>query len=116
MRLALFSYHGNPVRAGAHDGEPWFVGGDIASILGYKDCRAAVNKYVEPEERVPMMFHCEEHDHDHRVDLISFYGVHTLLINAEGADFEEVARFKIWLADVAAVIRYGGFDHDEGDG
>ena len=33
------------------DGEPYFVGKDVASILGYKEPRSAVSKKVDEEDR-----------------------------------------------------------------
>lgn len=110
MHMELFTYHGNPVRVGAYDGEPWFVGVDIAAVLGFADPKLAVAKYVEPEEQIPMMFHCEEHDHDFRLDLISYIGAQDLLFNADG---KEAPLFKSWLADVATVVRHGGFEEEE---
>lgn len=32
------------------DGEPWFVGKDVAGVLGYKDSRRAVNQHVDRED------------------------------------------------------------------
>ena len=33
------------------EGEPYFVGKDVASILGYKEPRSAVSKKVDEEDR-----------------------------------------------------------------
>ena len=33
------------------DGEPWFVGRDVARSLGYKNTRDALSKHVEPEDK-----------------------------------------------------------------
>ena len=39
------------VRVMEHNGEPWFVGKDIAEILGYERSTKAVADHVDPEDR-----------------------------------------------------------------
>jgi prophage antirepressor-like protein len=39
------------VRVIAKENEPWFVGKDIADILGYKNSRDAINKHTDMDER-----------------------------------------------------------------
>ena len=41
MTLIPFSYDDQPVRVVEIDGEPWFVGADIARILGIASVEAA---------------------------------------------------------------------------
>lgn len=31
--------------------EPWFVGKDVASILGYKNYRDALNRHIDEEDK-----------------------------------------------------------------
>ena len=33
------------------DGEPWFVGKDVASALGYSNTKDALSRYVDDEDR-----------------------------------------------------------------
>ena len=35
--IQIFKYENNDVRTVEMNGEPWFVGKDVASVLGYKD-------------------------------------------------------------------------------
>ena len=39
------------VRTLTRDGEPWFVGKDVAAILGYSDTADAVKKHVDLEDK-----------------------------------------------------------------
>ena len=39
------------VRMVMMDGEPWFVGKDVAEILGYQDTYGALKKHVDDEDR-----------------------------------------------------------------
>ena len=34
------------------DGEPWFVGKDVATALGYNDATKAVRNHVEKEDKI----------------------------------------------------------------
>lgn len=39
------------VRVIEKDGEPWFIGKDIAEILGYSNPRDALRKHVDDEDK-----------------------------------------------------------------
>lgn len=39
------------VRVVVKDGEPWFVGKDVAEVLGYKDSVNALKKHVDEEDK-----------------------------------------------------------------
>lgn len=39
------------VRVVMRDGEPWFIGKDVASALGYTDTFGALKKHVEAEDK-----------------------------------------------------------------
>lgn len=47
-----FQFEGHDVRAIAIDGEPWFVGKDVAEALGYKDVNHAISNRVDKEDKV----------------------------------------------------------------
>ena len=39
------------IRAITIDGEPWFVGKDVAEVLGYSNPRDALSKHVDAEDK-----------------------------------------------------------------
>lgn len=49
--LQVFNFDGVDVRTKMIEGEPWFVGKDIATILGYKNVRDALAKHVDPDDK-----------------------------------------------------------------
>lgn len=49
--LQLFSFENHEVRSLLINDEPYFVGKDVAEILGYKNPRDAVNKHVDDEDK-----------------------------------------------------------------
>ena len=39
------------VRTLTVDGEPWFVGKDVATVLGYTDTAQAIRKHVDDDDK-----------------------------------------------------------------
>ena len=50
MSLVPFRYDGQPVRVVEINGEPWFVGTDVARVLGYANPSDALGR-LDPDER-----------------------------------------------------------------
>lgn len=51
LQLFTNSQFGN-LRTLTIDGEPWFVGKDVASALGYKDTKDALQRHVADEDKI----------------------------------------------------------------
>ena len=45
--LQVFNYEGTSVRVIDRDGEPWFVGKDVAEVLGYRNGSRDINRHVD---------------------------------------------------------------------
>ena len=50
--LQVFNYEGNDVRTMEIDGEPWFVGKDVARILKYDNPSKAIRDHVPDEDKI----------------------------------------------------------------
>ena len=50
-QLKVFDYYDNEVRTVIVDNEPYFVGKDVAEILGYKNVRDALSNHVDDEDK-----------------------------------------------------------------
>ena len=46
----IFNFHGQEVRTMTINDEPWFVGKDVADILGYSKARNAIALHVDEED------------------------------------------------------------------
>ena len=44
------------VRTVIKDGEPWFVGKDVAEILGYTNTRDALAKHTDTEDKACLLY------------------------------------------------------------
>lgn len=114
-RVQMFEFNGGKVRAVVIDGEPWFVGRDVAEILGYKDLNRAVNQHVDREDRkslsrkawgdsVPLWE--SENDWANKI-LINEPGVYDLILNSQLPTAEA---FQDWVfEEVLPSIRKYGF-------
>ncbi|MCH5149415.1 MAG: hypothetical protein J1G30_02000 [Spirochaetales bacterium] len=49
--IQLFNFNDNQIRIVEYDGMPYFVGKDVALILGYKDTSAALKKHIDNEDK-----------------------------------------------------------------
>lgn len=49
--LQVFNFRDNEVRAVLMNNEPWFVGKDVATILGYQEPRSTISKKVDVEDK-----------------------------------------------------------------
>jgi anti-repressor protein len=49
--LKLFNFENNQVRTLLINNEPWFVGKDVADILGYQNSSRDINRHVDEEDR-----------------------------------------------------------------
>ena len=50
--LQVFDYEGSTVRTIDINGEAWFVGKDVATVLGYGDTDQAVRDHVDDEDKL----------------------------------------------------------------
>ena len=49
--LQVFNFESHDVRTLVKDDEVWFVGKDVATILGYESPRSAVSRKVDSEDK-----------------------------------------------------------------
>lgn len=114
-KIQMFSFAGSQVRAVMIDDEPFFVGRDVAKILGFKDLNRAVNQHVDREDRkslsrkawgdlIPLWE--SENDWSNKV-LINEPGVYNLILNSQLPTAES---FQDWVfEEVLPSIRKYGF-------
>ena len=49
--LQILKYNEKPIRTIDRDGDPWFVGKDVAEVLGYSNTRDALAKHVRDRDK-----------------------------------------------------------------
>jgi len=86
------------------DGEPWFVGKDIATALGYSNTRDALAKHVDDEDKG--VAKCDTPSGKQNMSIINESGLYALIF---GSKLESATRFKHWVtSEVLPSIRKHG--------
>lgn len=77
------------IRTVAIDGEPWFVGTDIADNLGYQNGSRDINRHVDEEDRQKITVF--DGNQDREVIVINESGLYSLIM---GSKLPKAKRFK----------------------
>lgn len=86
------------------DGEPWFVGKDVAQVLGYQNGSRDVNRHVDEEDRrvIPIMVVGQNRDSI----IINESGLYSLILSSK---LPGAKKFKHWVtSEVLPSIRKTG--------
>ena len=97
------------VRSTVINGEPWFVGKDIAKILGYRDTSDALKKHVDAEDKLSRYF--ADSGQNRLMYVINESGFYSLVLSSKLPTAKKVKR---WVtSEVLPTIRKtGGFVDD----
>lgn len=92
------------VRSVMIDGEPWFVGKDIADILGYEASRNAIAKYVDNEDKLTHQISASGQRRE--MIIINESGLYALILSSK---LPKAKEFKRWVtSEVLPTIRKTG--------
>lgn len=99
------------VRVIEKDGDPWFVGKDVAEILGYSKHRDAIRKYVEERHKTDKLPIRDDLGRTQRPICVNEFGAQSLI---EHSGFHKADRFKHWITSgiLPNVYRSGEADAD----
>ena len=102
--IKTFNFEDLPVRTTSVDNEPYFVGNDVAQILGYEDYRGAINKKVDSDDKLRSQI--DHAGQKRNVTLINESGLYSLIFSSK---LESAKRFKRWVtSEVLPAIRKHG--------
>ena len=95
------------IRAVDKNGEPWFVGKDVAEALGYADTRKALSAHVDEDDRA----NCPVTDglgREQQTTIINESGVYSLVF---GSKLPRAKEFKRWVTSevLPAIRKHGGY-------
>ena len=86
------------------NGEPWFVGKDVAEALGYKDTSDALRKHVDEEDKLTRQF--ADSGQRREMYVINESGLYALILSSK---LDSAKRFKHWVtSEVLPSIRKTG--------
>ena len=99
------------VRSTVINGEPWFVGKDIAKILGYRDTSDALKKHVDAEDKLSRYF--ADSGQNRLMYVINESGFYSLVLSSKLPTAKKVKR---WVtSEVLPTIRKTGGYVDDPD-
>jgi|SRR3712207_504802 len=98
------------IRTTSIDGEPWFVGKDIAAALGYKNISDALIKHVDMEDKG--VAKCDTLGGNQEMTVINESGMYSLVLSSR---LDSAKKFKRWVtSDILPSIRkHGMYATDE---
>lgn len=92
------------VRTIVKDGEPWFVGKDVAEILGYKETAKAIRTHICAEDKGVSVL--DTPGGQQKITLINESGLYSLIL---GSKLPKAKTFKRWVtSEVLPIIRKTG--------
>lgn len=91
-------------------GEPWFVGKDVASVLGYSNPRKAIGDHVDDEDKGVTKRDTPGGKQDFTI--INESGLYALVI---GSKLPDAKKFKRWVTSeiLPSIRNTGGYVNDE---
>ncbi len=98
------------VRTTVIDGEPFFVGKDVAEILGYSNVRDAIIKHVDDEDKG--VAKCDTLGGMQDLTIINESGLYSLILRSQ---LPKARKFKRWVTSevLPAIRRHGVYAIDE---
>lgn len=94
------------IRSTTINEDPWFVGKDVARVLGYKDTSDALKKHVEAEDKLTRQI--ADSGQSREMYIINESGLYSLILSSK---LEGAKRFKRWVTSevLPSIRRNGGY-------
>ncbi len=106
-QITRFDFRGATVRVLADENDgPWFVGKDVAQVLGYSNTRDALNKHVDIEDKNTVAI--RDGKGNPNQTLINESGLYSLILSSK---LPQAREFKRWVTSevLPQIRRTGGY-------
>lgn len=106
-QITRFDFHGATVRLLTDEhNETWFVGKDVATILGYKDTFDALKKHVDKEDKQNRQN--ASFDSPRGMTLINESGLYSIILSSK---LPQAREFKHWVTSevLPSIRKHGGY-------
>ena len=92
MEIKVFEHKDfGKVRTMVINGQPYFVGKDVADVMGYRNSRDALNRHVDGEDRADVAIH--DGSQNRNMTIINESGVYSLILSSH---LPTAKQFKHW--------------------
>ncbi|MCS8563037.1 phage antirepressor [Pediococcus pentosaceus] len=108
--LQNFNFEGNKVRTVLINDEPYFVGKDIADILGYSNTSKAIRDHVDEEDKLTERIVLSGQNRE--VITINESGMYSLVLSSK---LPNAKKFKRWVTNevLPSIRKHGAYMTDE---
>ena len=108
--LKVWNFEDSRVRTLEIEGKPYFVGKDIADILGYQNGSRDINRHVDKEDRHKVMLF--DGNQDKETIIINESGLYSLILSSK---LPNAKKFKRWVTSevLPSIRRTGLYATDE---
>ncbi len=109
--LQNFNFEGNEVRTVLINDEPYFVGKDIADVLGYSNSRKALIDHVDEEDKNTVTIRDGNKGNPNQV-VINESGMYSLVLSSK---LPNAKKFKHWVTNevLPSIRKHGAYLTDE---
>ena len=108
--LQVWNYENSEIRTVTIDNEPWFVGKDVADILGYQNGSRDINRHVDEEDRNKTMIF--DGNQDKETIIINESGLYSLVLSSK---LPGAKKFKRWVTNevLPSIRKHGAYMTDQ---
>ena len=109
--LQTWSYENSEIRTIEKDGEPWFVGKDVAAVLGYSNTRDALVKHVDDEDKNTVVIRDGIQGNPNTI-VINESGLYSLILSSK---LPNAKKFKRWVTSevLPSIRKHGAYMTDQ---
>ncbi|NKC42371.1 phage repressor protein/antirepressor Ant [Lactobacillus mulieris] len=110
--LQIFNFSGLDVRTVLIDEEPYFVGKDVAEVLGYKKPENAVANHVDEEDKTTTLIQGTGSNYKSKTVIVNESGLYSLILSSK---LPTAKKFKHWVTSevLPAIRQHGAYMTDE---
>lgn len=106
--VQLFNFENHEVRSLLLNNEPWFIGKDVADVLGYSNSRKALNDHVDAEDKEVLTSRnvTLENIPNRGITVVNESGLYSLILSSK---LPSAKKFKRWVtSEVLPALRKTG--------
>lgn len=110
--MEIYKFENKEVRTLTIDNEPYFVGKDVAEVLGYKNTRDALNKHVDSDDKNTVAIHDGITRGNPNQVAINESGLYSLILSSK---LPSAKKFKRWVTKevLPSIRKHGAYMTDE---
>lgn len=116
--LKNFNFEGNIINTTSINGEPYFIGKDIAASLGYSDTNKAIREHVTSDDKLTRQF--SGSGQNRKMTIINESGLYDLIFDASRQGKNQIVRmrakrFRHWVTSevLPSIRKHGVYMTDE---